>query len=117
MTRTTAAVAAAVFAIGIGVAQDLAAGQAARKPDPVNLTGCLRKADTGGFVLTGAKGGVPKVRTWKTAYITKTSKEVVVTAANGVKLQDHIGRQVTLYGIVDGSHITARTIKRVAPAC
>ena len=116
MTRTTAALAAAVFAIGIGVANDLAAGQAARKADPVSLTGCLRKAD-GGFLLIGAKGDVPKARTWKTAYMTKSSKEVVVTAANGVKLQDHIGRQVTLYGIVDGSHITARTIKRIAPAC
>ena len=117
MTRATAALAAAVFAVGIGVANDLAAGQAARKPDPVSLTGCLRKADTGGFVLIGAKGDVPKARTWKTAYMTKTSKGVVVTGANGVKLQDHIGRQVTLYGIVDGSHITARTIKRIAPAC
>jgi len=122
MARTrTAAVTAAVCAVAIGVAAQLpvlAADQApAKSTAPVTMTGCLRTGGAG-FVLTGLKGNTaPKARSWKTGYIIKKTRDVVVSPATGVKLQDHVNRQVTVVGVVDGTHMTARTIRRVATSC
>ena len=122
MARTGTAVwTAAVCAIAIGVADQLPARAAEKAPAkstaPVSMTGCLR-AGGGGYVLTSLKGNqAPKARSWKTGYIMKTTRDVVVRPAAGMKLQDHVGRQVTVVGMVDGTHMTARTIRRVATSC
>jgi hypothetical protein len=122
MARTsTAAWTAAVCAIAIGVGGHLSARAADKAPakstGPVSMTGCLR-VDGSSYVLSGLKGDqAPRARSWKTGYIIKTTKDVVLSPAAGMKLQDHVGRQVTVVGVVDGAHMTARTIRRIATSC
>ena len=63
-------------------------------------------------------GQAPKARTWKTAYVTKSSKDIEVVGATNLKLKDHVGHQVTLTGVRNGySHLQARSIKHVATSC
>jgi hypothetical protein len=118
MARTkSAAWAAAVCTLALSVSLPLEADRApAQSPAPVSMTGCLR-ASRSGYVLTGLRGNqAPKARNWKTGYI-MTTRDFVVSPTAGVKLQDHIGRQVTVVGVVDGTRITARTIRRIATSC
>jgi len=92
---------------------------AAKSTQSVTLTGCLR-ADGSKYMLTDLKGTeAPKGRTWKTAFITKSTKNVeVVSNSSGPKLKEHVGRQVTVVGVRDGSaHVRASSIKRVAASC
>jgi len=118
-TLTGASVAA------IGALLMLAAQPAESKTRPakanesVTLTGCLH-ADGGKYMLTDLKGDrAPKGRNWKTAWITKSTKNIeIVSTSSGPKLKDHVGHQVTLTGVRNGdTHVQARSIKHVAASC
>lgn len=119
-TKRWAAALGAITIVAVGHPRLLAVDRA---PAPkanasVTMNGCLRE-DGSKFVLTGLKGDqAPKGRSWKTGYILKAKKNVVVTPANGVKLKDHVGRQVTISGVTNGgTKMTARSIRRVAVSC
>ena len=120
-TKRWAAVLGAITIVAVGHPRLLTADRA---PAPkanasVTMNGCLRE-DGGKFVLTGLKGDqAPKGRSWKTGYIVKAKKDVVVTpASGGVKLKDHVGRQVTIAGLTNGcTKVTARSIRRFAASC
>jgi hypothetical protein len=121
MARTFAtALMAAACTIAFSVAGSFTA-QAAGKAQsnaPVTMSGCLR-ADGSNYVLTNLRGNqVITRRNWKTAYIPKTTKDrVVLSPAVGVNLRNQVDRQVTVVGVVDGSRLATRSIKRVAASC
>jgi hypothetical protein len=135
MNRTiTAVCAAAACAITVVVSQPWAAAQTkplpakpsaparpAQPPTPsLTLTGCLH-ADGAKFTLSDLpQNQTPKGRSWKTAYVMKTAKDVEVTpASSSVKLKDHVGHKIAITGIRNGdeTHFTARAIKHVAATC
>ena len=78
----------------------------------ITLTGCL-EADRRKYMLTDLEGAqAPKGRSWKTGFVTKTSKDVEVTPSSSVKLGNHIGRKVSVVGVRnDDTHLQARSIK------
>jgi len=122
-TLTGASVAAlgALLMLAVQPAESKPAAKPAAKTaaESVTLTGCLH-ADGGKYMLTDLKGTqAPKGRSWKTAWITKSTKNVqVVSSSSGPKLKDHIGHQVTLTGVRNGeTHMQARSIKHVAASC
>ena len=72
------------------------------------------------FELTNLKGSdVSTGRTWKSGFIKKAPKNVAVVGASAnVKLQDHVGREVSVVGTrSDETHLRASSIKRVATSC
>jgi hypothetical protein len=83
-----------------------------------SLTGCLQN-DGDHFKLTNLPDGqAPKARNWKTAYVTKSSKDVEVTGAANLKLKDHVGHKVTITGTRDGdTRVKATSLKMVANRC
>jgi hypothetical protein len=83
-----------------------------------SLTGCLEH-DGDHFKLTDLPDGqAPKARNWKTAYVTKSKKDVEVTGAASLKLKDHVGHKVTITGSRDGdTHVKATSLKMVAKSC
>jgi len=83
-----------------------------------SLTGCLQ-TDGDHFKLTNLPDGqAPKSRNWKTAYVTKSTKDVEVSGASTLKLKDHIGHKVTITGTRDGdTHVKATGVKMVAKTC
>jgi hypothetical protein len=110
---------ALLFAI---VATPGVSAQRGRKPAPapsVTLTGCLDIEGTR-FRLVDVEGAqAPKGRSWKTAFITKSTKDMdVVGASSAVRLKDHVGHKITVTGARSGDkQLTARAIKHVAPSC
>jgi hypothetical protein len=127
MTRGTVASVAAVAAfVTMAAAQPRAADQkaadqkaVAKAAPAVTLTGCLHE-DGDGYKLTRVAGRqAPTGRSWKTAFIKKTTKDVeVVGLTKAVKLGDHIGRRVTVVGVREGNTpVKAKSIKRVAASC
>jgi hypothetical protein len=86
----------------------------------MTLTGCLH-ADGGKFKLSALQGSqAPRGRSWKTAYVVKTMKDVEVSpASSSVKLKDHVGHKIAVTGVRNGdeTHFTARAIKHVAQTC
>jgi len=118
---TEAAVAAACAFGLLVVAQPggAATAKATTATQTVTLTGCLR-ADDGKYMLTDLKGEqAPKARSWKTGWITKSTKDVeVVSTATGPKLKDHVNHEVSVTGARTGDdHVQARSIKHLAPSC
>jgi hypothetical protein len=124
MTRTitgawVAALCAAVMMMAART--DAAAGKkpAAKAKESITLTGCLH-ADGGKYMLTDLKGDeAPKGRNWKTAFITKTTKNVeVMPSSAGPKLKDHVGHEVTLTGVKNSdTNMQARSLKHVSGSC
>ena len=84
----------------------------------ITMTGCLH-ADGRKYMLTNLEGSqVPTGRNWKTAFVTKKSKDVEVTPSPGVRLGDHLGRKVSVVGTRDGdTHLQARSIKQLTGSC
>ena len=84
----------------------------------ITLTGCL-EADGRKYMLTDLEGAqAPKGRSWKTAFVTKRSKDVQVTPSSSVKLGDHLGHKVSVVGVRNGdTHLQARSIKQLAASC
>src|SRR5438552_18334106 len=117
-TLTGASVAAlgALLMLAVQPAESKPAAKTAA--ESITLTGCLH-ADGGKYKLTDLKGTeAPKGRSWKTGWITKSTKDVgVVSTSSGPKLKDHVGHQVTLTGVKNGDNLQARSIKHVATSC
>ncbi len=93
--------------------------QATAKAPTTTVTGCLRM-DGKQFSLTNLKGSEARTaRSWKSGFIKKTARHVEVTGASAsVKLQDQVGREVSVVGIrSDDTHIRASSIKRVGTSC
>ncbi|HMD36525.1 MAG TPA: hypothetical protein VKH42_16245, partial [Vicinamibacterales bacterium] len=90
-----AAIGAIVLAIAPVAAQGTpskpAASSAKAAASTATMTGCLQ-ADGSKFMLTKVEGAnAPKARNWKTAYVTKTTKDVeVVGASSSLKFKDQI---------------------------
>ena len=117
LTGATVAALGALLVLAAQPAESRTSTKAAA--ESVTLTGCLH-ADGGKYVLTDLKGDkAPKGRSWKTGWIKKSTKDVeVVSNSSGPKLKEHVGRQVTVVGVRDGSaHMRASSIKRVAASC
>jgi hypothetical protein len=127
-TASLAAICAAVFVTTTNAAAAQAVKSTAKPaattsaktavPASSSLTGCLQN-DGDHFKLTDLpEGQAPKARNWKTAYVTKSTKDVEVTAASTVKLKDHVGHKVTITGTRDGdTHVKATSVKMVAKSC
>ena len=84
-----------------------------------SLTGCLH-ADGDKLMLSDLEGKqVPKGRSWKTAYIVKTDKDVEVDGTSStVNLTAQIGHRVTITGTRDGErHFKAQSVKQVSQSC
>jgi cytochrome c553 len=118
MTRhITAALTTALCAIvlsGVAAAADgkAAPAKAAKANASATLTGCLH-ADGSKYRLTNIENA-PKGRNWKTAYITKSSKDVeLVGAPASMKLKDHVGHKVAIAGMRrDEGHFQPQSLKQ-----
>ncbi|HEV3215042.1 MAG TPA: hypothetical protein VGZ27_04940 [Vicinamibacterales bacterium] len=94
----------------------------APKVPMTTMTGCL-KMDGKQYQLTDVEGSqIEKSRSWKTGFITKSTKSVqVIGASSNVRLNDQVGRKVSVVGtkdIKDGeTHLNASSIKRVSASC
>jgi hypothetical protein len=86
------------------------------------MTGCL-KMDGNQYQLTNVEGArVEKGRSWKTGFITKSTKNVQVDgASSSVRLKDQVGHKVSVVGTQDTkdgeTHLRASSIKRVSASC
>jgi hypothetical protein len=100
----------------------LPAADAAESPirtvSSVTITGCLERDDDG-FRLTDTDGSdAPKARSWKSGFLKKGSASVdVMDAANRAKLPSHVGRRVSITGLLDHRELQVRSLRRVATAC
>jgi hypothetical protein len=118
MKRTFTGVSIAALGALLLVAVQPAHGKTAAN-ESVTLTGCLR-ADGAKYRLTDLHGNqAPKGRSWKTAFITKNTKDVeIVSTSAGPKLKEHVGKVVTLVGVRKGeTHMQAKSIKQIGASC
>jgi hypothetical protein len=84
-------------------------------PNTVTMIGCL-ESDGSNYRLADVQGNLaPKGRSWKTGFVTKKTKNIdLVGAPASLKLQDHVGRKVSVSGLRDDdTHFKARTIKQL----
>ena len=82
-------------------------------PNTVTMIGCL-ESDGSNYRLADVQGNLaPKGRSWKTGFVTKKTKNIdLVGAPASLKLQDHVGRKVSVSGLRDDdTHLKARSIK------
>jgi hypothetical protein len=118
-TAWLAAICAAVFVATTHAAAAAAVKESAKAAAaPASITGCLQ-VDSGHYKLTDVpEGQAPKARSWKTAYVTKSSKDVEVLGGTNLKLKDHVGHKVTIMGTRDGAtRVKATSLKMVASRC
>ena len=84
-------------------------------PNTVTMIGCL-ESDGSNYRLADVQGNLaPKGRSWKTGFVTKKTKNIdLVGAPASLKLQDHVGRKVSVSGLRDDeTHLKARSIKQL----
>jgi hypothetical protein len=84
----------------------------------VTLTGCLEQDDDV-FRLKDAEGlNAPKSRSWKSGFLKKKSAKVeVVDASSRLRLKNHVGRRVSVTGMLYERELLANSVKRVAASC
>jgi hypothetical protein len=84
----------------------------------VTITGCLERSNDG-FRLTDTDGSeAPRARSWKSGFLKKGSASVeVVDAGNRARLPSHIGRRVSVTGLLEDRELQVRSLRRLAPAC
>jgi hypothetical protein len=88
------------------------------KPEPVTITGCLERDDDtfrlkDTDVVTEAKG-----RSWKSGFLKKGSSSIeVVDESNRLKLADHVGKRVSVTGMLAYREMHGRSVRRVAASC
>lgn len=84
---------------------------------PVTVVGCLEQHDEG-FRLTDTSGAAaPTARSWKSGFLKKRAASVeVIDSANRLKLKDHVGRRVSVTGVLVDREMRARSVKN-AGAC
>ena len=84
-------------------------------PNSVTMIGCL-ESDGNNYRLADVQGNqAPKGRSWKTGFVTKKTKNIdLVGAPASLKLQDHVGRKVSVSGLKDDeTHLKARSIRQL----
>jgi len=93
-------------------------GAGAATHPPVTLTGCLEQHGDA-YRLKDASGtDVPKSRSWKSGFLKKSTPALdVVDASHRLKLQDHVGRRVSLTGVLNDREMEAKSLKNVAASC
>ena len=106
----------------VAASMKLSEAETAKSPvrtfSSVTITGCLERRDDG-FRLTDTDGSdAPKARSWKSGFLKKGSASLeVVDAGNRVKLPSHVGRRVSVTGLLDDRELQVRSLRRVAPGC
>ena len=122
MSRLLMAWSAAAGAMLLVAAQGTAApapkAAAKAKPAAATLTGCL-ETDGDHFRLTDLPDAqAPKGRSWKTAYVTKSKKDVEILGTTNLKLKDHVGHRITIVGTREtDTRVKAQSLKMVASRC
>ena len=100
---------------------NIPAGDTAGKqetPTLATISGCLeREGDI--FRLKNTSGeDAPKSRSWKSGFIKKSSASIdIVEGALRLKLADHVGRRVTMTGLLTERQIQARSVRVTAEGC
>ena len=91
---------------------------AAKTAEPVTITGCLQ-AEQYAFVLKNTAGDdAPKARSWKSGFLKKGAAPIeVVDASQKLKLPTHVGKRVSVTGVLHGREMQVRSLQRVAPSC
>jgi hypothetical protein len=118
-TIRTAAVPAILEPTGTtGSSVDLASTQSVTMMKPVTITGCLERDDDT-FRLKDTTGvNAPKARSWKTGFLKKGAASIEVRdASHRLKLTDHVGKRVSVTGVLVDREIRARSVQRIAPTC
>jgi ABC-type uncharacterized transport system auxiliary subunit len=94
---------------------------AAQEPEAVSatITGCLEERKDQTFRLKNTVGDdAPKSRGWKSGFLKKGSTSIdLVDAGNRMKLQNHVGEQISVTGMLADKEMQVRSLKRVAESC
>jgi hypothetical protein len=87
------------------------------KTAPVTVTGCLERTESG-FRLKDTSGAeAPKARSWKSGFLKKGSATIdVVDPGRTVPLADHVGRRVSVTGMLADRDLRAQSVRRIG-AC
>jgi hypothetical protein len=118
-SKNAAALPAIANATGTtGPAVEPASRTAAPKLAPVTITGCLERDDET-FRLKDTTGtNAPKSRSWKSGFLKKGSASIeVVDASHRLKLTDHVGKRVSVTGVLVDREMQVRSLQRVAASC
>ena len=85
----------------------------------VTIAGCLEERKDQTFRLKNTVGDdAPKSRGWKSGFLKKGSTSIdLVDAGNRMKLQNHVGEQITVTGMLADKEMQVRSVKRVAESC
>ena len=91
----------------------------AQEPEAVTITGCLEERKGHTFRLKDVTGvDAPKSRGWKSGFLKKGSATIdLVDAANRTKLDNHVGRQISVTGMLADREMQVRSLQRVAESC
>ena len=84
----------------------------------ITVTGCLERDDAA-FKLTDTGGKeAPKVRSWRTGFITKRNSDLeVVEGSKKLKLRDHVGHRVAMSGNVSEREFKVLSVRHLAASC
>ena len=84
----------------------------------VTITGCLEQDDDT-FRLKDTEGlNAPKARSWKSGFLKKGAAKVeIVDASNRLRLQNHVGKRVSVTGQLHEKEMLASSVRRVASSC
>ncbi len=87
-------------------------------PTPLTITGCLDR-DGDAYRLTDAVGiGLPKSRSWKSAFLKKNASSItVVDADRRARLQDHLGQRVTVTGTMVNREMQIGSMRLLSESC
>jgi hypothetical protein len=84
----------------------------------VTISGCLEQDDDT-FRLKDTEGlNAPKARSWKSGFLKKgTAKVEIVDASNRLRLQNHVGKRVSVTGQLHEKEMLASSVRRIASSC
>ena len=101
-----------------GSSVDLASTQSVTMVKPVTITGCLERDDDTFRLKDTTGANAPKARSWKTGFLKKGATTIEVRdASHRLKLNDHVGKRVSVTGVLVDREIRARSVQRIAPSC
>jgi hypothetical protein len=88
------------------------------KAVPATIAGCLQRSDDT-FKLTDTDGiDVPKARSWKTGFLKKGTATIeVADPGNRARLANHIGRRVSVTGMLTDRQMQVRSVRRISATC
>jgi hypothetical protein len=89
-------------------------GVSAAAKAPITVSGCLERTDDGYRLKDTTGAEAPKARNWKSGFLKKSSATLdIVDAGRTLQLADHVGRRVSLTGMVTEREMRARSIRRL----